>query len=67
MGKKIVVTIGEYVEANAKGIRLNKDGIEDQAIQGVAYDPDQGIFRFRDDAFNREWITRNKITLVVKE
>lgn len=67
MGKKIVVTIGEYVEANVKGIRLNKGFLEDQAIQGVAYDPDIDAFRFRDDAFDRYWLGRNKITLVVKE
>lgn len=53
--------------ASVHGIKHNKDGIEEQATNGVAYDPDQGIFRFRDDAFNRDWLARNKVQLVVKQ
>lgn len=49
------------------GIRHNKDGIRDQAIEGLAYDPDQGVFRFRDDAFNRDWLRHEKVQLVVKQ
>jgi len=63
---KVVLSTGGVV-ARATGMRHNKLGIEDQAIQGVAYDPDKGIFCFRDDAFNREWLAQQQVTLVVKE
>jgi len=49
------------------GIKHNRRGIAQQAADGVAFDPDQGVFRFRDDAFNREWLANKRVTLVVKE
>jgi hypothetical protein len=50
-----------------QGIKHNKRGIAQQAIEGLAYDDAQGIFRFRDDAFNRDWLCHEKVQLVVKQ
>jgi hypothetical protein len=50
-----------------QGIKHNRRGIAQQAIDGLAYDDAQSIFRFRDDAFSREWLAKEQVTLVVKE
>ena len=50
-----------------QGIKYNRRGIAQQAIDGLAYDDTQGIFRFRDDAFNRQWLAQQQVTLVVKQ
>jgi len=68
MAAKIRVALSvDGAVAQITGLRHNKLGIEDQAIQAVAYDPDQGIFCFREGAFNREWLAKERVTLVVKE
>ena len=49
------------------GIMHNKDGIRDQAMDGIAYDPDTNTFCFRSDAFNPDWLRKEKVTLVVRQ
>ena len=64
--KKIVYDTSTGV-VSIHGIMHNKDGIMAQAMDGVAYDDALCAFRFRDDAFNKEWLAHNKITLVVRQ
>lgn len=49
------------------GIKHNKDMIVDQAYDGVCYDPDSDTFGFRSDAFNPDWLRKEKVTLVVRQ
>lgn len=64
--KKIVVDVNT-MHVDVRGIKHNKDGIAEQAVDGLAYDPDQGVFRFRDDAFSHDWLRHEKVQLVVKQ
>lgn len=64
--KKIVVDVNT-MNVDVHGIKHNKFGIMDQAIDGIEFDPDTNEFRFRDNAFDREWLARNKVTLVVRQ
>lgn len=67
MAPRIVVTLGvDYVEAECTGIRHNKEGLEAQAIDGVAYDPEQGVFVLRPDAFDHLWMAMTGTTIVLK-
>ena len=64
---KITVTLhSDYVEAVCKGTRHNKEGLEQQAIDACAYDPDERVFRVRTDAFDRTWMRGTKATFVLK-
>lgn len=64
--KKVVYDANTgYVSVH--GIKHNTLQLMDQAVDGVCYDPDQGVFRFRDDAFNRDWLRYEKVQLVVKQ
>ena len=64
---KITVTLhSDYVEAVCKGTRFNKEGIEAQAIDAVAYDVDAGVFTMRTDAFDHTWMRGTKATFVLK-
>ena len=67
MAPVVTVTLGEnYVEAQCVGLRHKREGIEQQAIQSVAYDPDEKVFRVRSDAFDRTWMRGTKATFVLK-
>ena len=64
---KITVTLhSDYVEAVCKGTRHNREGIEQQAIDAVAYDPDAGVFTVRTDAFDHRWTVGTKAQFVLK-
>ena len=64
---KITVTLhSDYVEAVCKGTRFNKGGLEAQAIDAVAYDPDAGVFTVRTDAFDHRWTVGTKAQFVLK-
>ena len=64
---KITVTLAPtHVEAQCVGTRFNKEGIEAQAIDAVAYDPDEKVFRVRPDAFDHTWMRGTKATFVLK-
>ena len=64
---KITVTLhSDYVEAVCKGTRFNREGIEQQAIDAVAYDVDAGVFTMRTDAFDHTWMRGTKATFVLK-
>ena len=64
---KITVTLGtDHVEAQCVGTRHNREGIEQQAIDAVAYDPDAGVFTVRTDAFDHRWTVGTKATFVLK-
>ena len=64
---KITVTLhSDYVEAVCKGTRFNREGIEAQAIDAVAYDVDAGVFTMRTDAFDHTWMRGTKATFVLK-
>ena len=64
---KITVTLGtDHVEAQCVGTRFNKEGIEQQAIDAVAYDVDAGVFTMRADAFDRRWMVGTKAQIVLK-
>ena len=63
----VTVTLGtDHVEAECKGTRHNKEGIEQRAIQSVAYDVDAGVFTMRTDAFDHTWMRGTKATFVLK-
>ena len=64
---KITVTLSPtHVEAVCKGTRFNREGIEAQAIDAVAYDPDAGVFTVRTDAFDHRWTVGTKAQFVLK-
>ena len=64
---KITVTLhSDYVEAVCKGTRFNREGIEAQAIDAVAYDVDAGVFTMRTDAFDHTWTVGTKAQFVLK-
>ena len=64
---KITVTLGtDHVEAQCVGTRHNREGIEQQAIDAVAYDPDEKVFRVRPDAFDHRWMVGTKAQIVLK-
>ena len=64
---KITVTLhSDYVEA-VQGHTLQQRGIEAQAIDAVAYDPDAGVFTVRTDAFDHRWTVGTKAQFVLKE
>ena len=64
---KITVTLhSDYVEAVCKGTRFNREGIEAQAIDAVAYDVDAGVFTMRTDAFDHTWMRGTKAQIVLK-
>ena len=64
---KITVTLSPtHVEAQCVGTRHNKEGLEEQAIQSVAYDPDAGVFTVRTDAFDHRWTVGTKAQFVLK-
>ena len=67
MAPVVTVTLGEnYVEAQCVGLLHNKEGIEQRAIQSVAYDVDAGVFTMRTDAFDHTWMRGTKATFVLK-
>lgn len=67
MAPKIVVTLGvDYVEAQCVGLRHNKEGIEQQAIDACAYDPDARVFTTRPDAFDHTWMRGTRAQIVLK-
>ena len=64
---KITVTLhSDYVEAVCTGTRFNEEGLEQQAIDAVAYDPDAGVFTVRTDAFDHRWTVGTKAQFVLK-
>ena len=64
---KITVTLhSDYVEAVCKGTRFNREGIEAQAIDAVAYDPDERVLRVRPDAFDHRWMVGTKAQIVLR-
>ena len=64
---KITVTLSPtHVEAVCTGTRFNREGIEQQAIDAVAYDPDEKVFRVRPDAFDHRWMVGTKAQIVLK-
>ena len=64
---KITVTLhSDYVEAVCKGTRFNKEGLEQQAIDACAYDPDERVFRVRTDAFDHRWMMGTKAQIVLR-
>ena len=64
---KITVTLGtDHVEAQCVGTRFNKEGLEQQAIDACAYDPEQGVFTTRTDAFDHTWMRYTKAQIVLK-
>ena len=64
---KITVTLSPtHVEAVCTGTRFNREGIEAQAIDAVAYDPDAGVFTVRTDAFDHTWMRGTKAQIVLK-
>ena len=64
---KITVTLSPtHVEAQCVGTRHNREGIEQQAIDAVAYDPDERVFRVRPDAFDHRWTVGTKAQFVLK-
>lgn len=64
---KITVTLSPtHVEAVCTGTRFNKEGLEQQAIDAVAYDVDAGVFTMRTDAFDHTWMRGTKATFVLK-
>ena len=64
---KITVTLhSDYVEAVCKGTRHNKEGLEQQAIDAVAYDVDAGVFTMRTDAFDHRWMMGTKAQIVLR-
>lgn len=65
--QKKVVYDATTGQVSVCGIKHNKDGIRDQALDGIAFDPEQGIFCFRGDAFNQDWLAHNKVQLVVRQ
>ena len=67
MAPVVTVTLGtDHVEAECKGTRHNKEGIEQRAIQSVAYDVDAGVFTMRTDAFDHTWMVGTGTTIVLK-
>ena len=64
--KKIVYDTNTGM-VSVHGIKHNKDGIRDQAMDGVAYDPDSDTFTFRSDTFNPDWLRKEQVTLVVRQ
>ena len=64
---KITVTLGtDHVEAQCVGTRHNKEGLEQQAIDACAYDPDERVFRVRTDAFDHRWMMGTKAQIVLR-
>lgn len=64
---KITISLGaDRVEAVCTGTRHNKEGIEQQAIDAVAYDPEAGVFCVRTEAFDRRWTVGTKAQFVLK-
>ena len=64
---KITVTLSPtHVEAVCKGTRFNREGIEAQAIDACAYDPDERVFRVRTDAFDHRWMVGTKAQIVLR-
>ena len=64
---KITVTLAPtHVEAQCVGTRHNREGIEQQAIDAVAYDPDEKVFRVRPDAFDHRWMVGTKAQIVLR-
>ena len=64
---KITVTLGtDHVEAQCVGTRFNKEGLEQQAIDACAYDPEQGVFTTRTDAFDHRWMVGTKAQIVLR-
>ena len=67
MAPVVTVTLGsDHVEAECKGTRHNKEGLEAQAIDACAYDPDEKVFRVRPDAFEHTWMVGTGTTIVLK-
>ena len=64
---KITVTLAPtHVEAQCVGTRHNREGIEQQGIDAVAYDPDEKAFRVRPDAFDHRWMVGTKAQIVLR-
>lgn len=64
---KITVTLSPtHVEAVCTGTRFNEEGLEQQAIDACAYDPDERVFRVRTDAFDHRWMMGTKAQIVLR-
>lgn len=64
---KRIVFDTNTMQATVHGIKHDTLRLMDQTVESVVYDPDQGVFRFREDAFDHRWLARNKVQLIVMQ